>query len=113
MKQKRATLVLAALAMLIGFGPSALPAYAGYTVTIEQPGANVVASGSGSFDLTDLSFNGTASSGLASINQSHHSNRALFILGSVTMSADLPWLCIEDGDRGVVTITSIARSTCR
>jgi hypothetical protein len=43
-----------AAAMLIGFGLSALPAQAGYIVTLEQVGSNVVASGSGTIDLTDL-----------------------------------------------------------
>jgi hypothetical protein len=45
-----------AAAMLIGCGLLAPSAQAGYTVTLTQQGSNVVASGSGTIDLTDLSF---------------------------------------------------------
>jgi hypothetical protein len=37
---------------------------AGYLVTLEQQGSNVVASGSGTLDLTGLSFHGIASQGV-------------------------------------------------
>jgi hypothetical protein len=48
--------------LLIGCGFSAPSAWAGYTVTLQQVGANVVATGSGPIDLTGLSFSGTVSS---------------------------------------------------
>jgi hypothetical protein len=41
--------------LLLGFGLSARPARAGFVVTLEQVGSDVVASGSGAIDLTDLS----------------------------------------------------------
>jgi hypothetical protein len=43
-------------AMAIGSSLSAPPAQAGYAVTLEQQGSNVVATGSGSIDLTGLIF---------------------------------------------------------
>jgi hypothetical protein len=46
--------LLAVVVLLIGFGPSALPARAGFLITIEQVGSNVVVTGSGSIDLTGL-----------------------------------------------------------
>jgi hypothetical protein len=50
----------AALGTVILLGPSlsAPPAQAGYTVTLMQQGSNVIASGNGSIDLTDLSADG-------------------------------------------------------
>jgi hypothetical protein len=42
--------------MLLGFGLSAPPARAGYDVTLEQVGSDVVASGSGSIDTAGLVF---------------------------------------------------------
>ena len=45
------------VAMLIGCGLSAPPAQAGYIVTLEQVGSNVVATGSGTIDLAGLSLN--------------------------------------------------------
>jgi hypothetical protein len=50
-------------AVLMGCGLLALPAQAGYVVTLEQVGRNVVATGSGSIDLTGLSFAGPGLSG--------------------------------------------------
>ena len=47
--------------MVIGSSLSVPPAQAGYTVTLEQQGSNVVASGSGSIDLTGLTFESSAS----------------------------------------------------
>jgi hypothetical protein len=44
------------VAMLVGSGLSAPPTQAGYIETLEQVGSNVVATGSGTLDLTDLSF---------------------------------------------------------
>ena len=52
-------LICAASASLLIIGTSA---QAGYDVTLEQVGPNVVATGTGAIDLTGLSFNGTASS---------------------------------------------------
>jgi hypothetical protein len=47
---------LAALAITILWGVSVRPAHAGYIVTLQQVGSDVVATGSGSIDLTGLSF---------------------------------------------------------
>ncbi|HEX5325292.1 MAG TPA: PEP-CTERM sorting domain-containing protein [Acetobacteraceae bacterium] len=47
-------------AMLIGTALSAPPAEAGYIVTLTQVGTDVVATGSGTIDLTGLTFNRTA-----------------------------------------------------
>jgi hypothetical protein len=44
------------VAMLIGSGLSVPSAQAGYIVTLEQVGSNVVATGSGTIDLADLHF---------------------------------------------------------
>jgi len=44
------------VAMLTGYGLSAPPAQAGYVVTLEQEGTDVVATGSGPIDVTGLSF---------------------------------------------------------
>lgn len=49
-----ATVAVAIPAMLIGSGLSAPPAQAGYIMTLEQVGSNVVATGSGTIDLADL-----------------------------------------------------------
>jgi hypothetical protein len=46
-------------AILFGCGLLAPPAQSGYIVTLTQQGTSVVASGSGSIDLTDLSADGT------------------------------------------------------
>ena len=53
---------LAALAIITLWGVSIRPAQAGYTVTLQQVGPNVVATGSGPLDLTGLTFlmHGTA-----------------------------------------------------
>jgi hypothetical protein len=48
--------VAAALAIVIASGLSVRSAQAGYIVTLEQVGPNVVATGSGVFDLTGLFF---------------------------------------------------------
>jgi hypothetical protein len=45
--------------MLTGLGLAVPPAKAAYIVTLEQVGANVVATGSGTIDLTDLMFAGS------------------------------------------------------
>ena len=45
-------------AMIIGSGLCAPPAQAGYTVTLTQVGSNVVATGIGTIDTTDLTFEG-------------------------------------------------------
>ena len=44
------------VAMLIDSGLSSPPAQAAYTVTLTQAGSNVVATGSGTIDLTGLSL---------------------------------------------------------
>lgn len=48
----------AAAAALIGHGLLTQPAHAAYIVTFTQQGNNVVATGSGSLDVTDLTFGG-------------------------------------------------------
>jgi hypothetical protein len=47
------------VAMLIGSGLSAPPAWAGYIVDLTQVGSDVVATGSGAIDLTGLTSSGT------------------------------------------------------
>jgi hypothetical protein len=42
--------------LLLGTGPISSPAQAGYVVTLEELGGDVVATGSGPLDLTGLSF---------------------------------------------------------
>jgi hypothetical protein len=49
------------MALWIGSGLSAPSAQAGYVVTLEQVGSNVVANGSGTINLTSLNFNSTQS----------------------------------------------------
>jgi hypothetical protein len=58
MRTSRFTLI--AVALLIGCGLSASPARAGYIVTLQEVGPNVVATGSGAIDLTGLSSFGSA-----------------------------------------------------
>ena len=53
-KQIGCAVVLGAV-VLIGASPTT-PARAGFTVTLEQMGSNVVATGSGTIDLGDLGF---------------------------------------------------------
>ena len=57
-------------AMLIGCGLSAPSAQAGYIVTVEQVGSNVVATGSGTIDTTGLSFLQSSSGPTAEVNPS-------------------------------------------
>jgi len=59
--------VLATLAVTIACGLSARPAQAGYIVMLNQVGPNVVATGTGAFNLIGLSFV-TNSGALASVN---------------------------------------------
>jgi len=51
------------VAMLIGAGVTAPPAEAAYVVTLEQDGANVVATGIGTIDLAGLSLDFSQSTG--------------------------------------------------
>ena len=57
---------LAALAIITLWGVSIRPAQAGYTVTLQEVGTDVVATGSGAIDLNGLTFSGssTRSAGL-------------------------------------------------
>lgn len=55
-------------AILISAGLAARPAQAAYVVTLEQEGANVVATGSGTLDLTGLSFNASGCCGAGEIS---------------------------------------------
>ena len=52
--------VATALAIVIAWGLSAQPARAGYIVTVQEVGANVVATGTGAIDLTGLTPRFTA-----------------------------------------------------
>jgi hypothetical protein len=54
MTSMRSSAAALGAAMLVGSVTSAPPAQAAYVLTIEQEGPNVVTTGSGSFDLTDL-----------------------------------------------------------
>ncbi len=49
------------LAIVLAWLPSVRPAQAGYTVTLQQVGPNVVATGSGAIDRTGLTFSGSFS----------------------------------------------------
>jgi hypothetical protein len=53
----------AALAIVIAWGLSVRPAQAGYIVTLDQVGSNVVATGTGAIDLEGLVFLFFAGSG--------------------------------------------------
>src|ERR1700736_2104802 len=53
----------ATLAIVIAWGASVRPAQAGYIVTLDQVGPNVVATGSGALDLTGLSYAVTGAGG--------------------------------------------------
>jgi hypothetical protein len=55
--------VLAALAIAVTCGLSVSPALAGYIVTLQQVGPDVVATGSGPIDLTGLTSLGTVLTG--------------------------------------------------
>ena len=55
----RTAIVLAALALMFASGLSVRQAQADYLVTLQQVGPNVVATGSGSIDLSGLSFEAT------------------------------------------------------
>jgi hypothetical protein len=52
---------LITLALLLGWGLSASQVWAGFVITLEQVGPNVVATGSGAIDLTGLSLLGFTS----------------------------------------------------
>jgi hypothetical protein len=58
--------LLAAGSLLIACGITAIPAQAGYNLTLTQQGSDVVASGSGAIDLTGLrfAFNSTSWAGM-------------------------------------------------
>ena len=53
---RRGLAAVVVVGALILLGPAARPAQAGYIVTFEQVGSDVVATGSGTIDLTALSF---------------------------------------------------------
>jgi VPDSG-CTERM motif len=78
-------ILAAALAIVIVLGLSPRPAQAGYIVTLQEVGPNVVASGSGPIDLTGLSFSFTSSGGLAFIGP----NSAQISTGPTSGTADL------------------------
>src|SRR5215471_3936201 len=56
MNLSRSTTLATTLAVVLAWLPSVRPAQAGYTVTLQQIGPNVVATGSGAIDLTGLTF---------------------------------------------------------
>ena len=53
------------VAITVAWGLSVRPAQAGYIVTLQQVGSNVVANGSGAIDLSGLGFLGTFTGGSA------------------------------------------------
>jgi len=57
----------AALGAALLLGPIALPAQAGYVVTLQEVGSNVVATGNGPIDLSKLSFATTTTTDPAEI----------------------------------------------
>jgi hypothetical protein len=59
----------ATLGALIGLGPTAPPAHAGFIATILQEGSNVVVTGHGSIDLSGLTFFETGSNGAALVDR--------------------------------------------
>jgi len=65
MKQANRMVGASAISAVMLIGLSAPPAQAGYVVTLEQVGGDVVATGSGAIDLTglslDINFSGLAS----------------------------------------------------
>jgi hypothetical protein len=61
LKKQIASAAALGVAMLIGFGLCAPPAQAAYTITIEQAGDDVVATGAGSINYTALAFWGNES----------------------------------------------------
>jgi hypothetical protein len=71
---------LIAVALLIGCGLSASPAWAGYTVTLVQQGSDVVATGSGPIDLTGLTFFATFTASNAEVQP----NAAIIATGPAT-----------------------------
>jgi hypothetical protein len=56
------TTLATTLAIVMAWLPSVRPAQAGYTVTLQQVGPDVVATGSGAIDLTGLTFNSSSTS---------------------------------------------------
>ena len=58
----KSLLIATALAIVIAWGLSVRPAQAGYIVTLDQVGSNVVATGIGAIDLTGLTFFGNSGS---------------------------------------------------
>ena len=62
MKQANRMVGASAISAVMLIGLSAPPAQAGYVVTLEQVGGDVVATGSGAIDLTGLSLEGHSSS---------------------------------------------------
>jgi len=65
MRTSRLGLLAATVVIAVTWELSLRSAQADYIVTLEQVGPNVVATGSGAFDLTGLSFVGTFASGAA------------------------------------------------
>src|SRR5689334_22849034 len=73
-------------ALLVGAGPSAPPAQAGYVVTLTEQDGNVAASGSGALDVTELAFLGTfvSSSGFIDPGMSGMSGTPGIIIGGTS-----------------------------
>jgi hypothetical protein len=78
-------ILAAALAIVIVSGLSLRPAQAGYIVTLNEVGSDVVATGSGAIDLTGLTFNFIHSGMLAGIGPSS----ATITTGPTLGSADV------------------------
>ena len=79
---------LAALAIITLWGVSIRPAQAGYTVTLQQVGPNVVATGSGAINLTGLTFSQSATGANPGLRPSGAGYSAFISTGPASSSVD-------------------------
>lgn len=84
-RKQAASLTVLGAAMLIGTVLLARPAHASYVVTLTEQGSNLVASGSGTLDLADLSSAGSSSLVTSAIQP----NGGLIALGVLSGSSDI------------------------
>ena len=104
---------LAALAIITLCGVSICPAQAGYTVTLEEVGTDVVATGSGAIDLTGLRFaTGSGASPMIDPNAGHNppgDQNPLIFTGPTSSSVDwyfLPMRPMSFGSGGLTFASS-------
>jgi len=105
MKTKYTTTLCLALAIVLAWLLSIGPAQAGYTVTVQQVGPDVVATGSGAIDLTGLTFDGSQSF-TAEILAGHH----IPLVGVFSGITTGPTLSSGDFYGGVTGPTSFGQS---